>query len=158
MINNIEMLLQVNNDNIYDYGSVIIKASREKVWEYITNLKFMINEHIKDLIVEGNLEEVGTTISWTFASDGSKCKSKISYVKKDKEKKKWKYKIVPLEGPFQMQEIHFIFIFLKEDSTFFSVYHEFKEQISAEVMSNVAKKNRVLVDMIKEAVERSNTV
>ena len=158
MINNIEMHLQVNNDNIYDYGSVIIKASREKVWEYITNLKFMINEHIKDLIVEGNLEEVGTTISWTFSSDGSKCKSKISYVKKDKEKKKWKYKIVPLEGPFQMQEIHFIFIFLKEDSTFFSVYHEFKEQISAEVMSNVAKKNRVLVDMIKEAVERSNTV
>lgn len=158
MINNIEMLLQVNNENIYDYGSVVIKAPREKVWEYITNLKFMRNEHIKDLVVEGNPEEIGTTISWTFASDGSKCKSKISYVKKDKEKKKWKYKMVPMEGPFQIQEIHFIVIHLKDDITFFSVYHEFKEQISAEVMSRVAKKNKILIDMIKESLERNNSV
>lgn len=158
MINNIEMLLQVNNENIYDYGSVVIKAPREKVWEYITNLKFMRNEHIKDLVVEGNPEEIGTTISWTFASDGSKCKSKISYVKKDKEKKKWKYKMVPMEGPFQMQEIHFIVIHLKDDITFFSVYHEFKEQVSAEVMSRVAKKNKILIDMIKESLERNNSV
>ena len=156
MINNIEMLLQVNNENIYDYGSVVIKAPREKVWEYITNLKFMRNEHIKDLLVEGNPEEIGTTISWTFASDGSKCKS--SYVKKDKEKKKWKYKMVPMEGPFQIQEIHFIVIHLKDDITFFSVYHEFKEQISAEVMSRVAKKNKILIDMIKESLERNNSV
>ena len=158
MINNIEMLLQVNNENIYDYGSVVIKAPREKVWEYITNLKFMRNEHIKDLVVEGNPEEIGTTISWTFASDGSKCKSKISYVKKDKEKKKWKYKMVPMEGPFQIQEIHFIVIHLKDAITFFSVYHEFKEQISAEVMSRVAKKNKILIDMIKESLERNNSV
>ena len=66
--------------------------------------------------------------------------------------------MVPLEGPFQMQEIHFIFISLKDNCTFFSVYHEFKEQISAEVMSNVAKKNKILIDMIKETVERCNSV
>lgn len=37
MINNIEMLLQINNDNIYDYGANIIKAPMELVWNYVTN-------------------------------------------------------------------------------------------------------------------------
>ena len=72
------------------------------------------------------------------------------------KKKKWKYKIVPLEGPFQMQEIHFVFINVNDDSTFFSVYHEFKEQVNPEVMENVKKKNRFLINMIKDTVERSN--
>ena len=35
------MFLQINNDNIYDYGANIIKAPMELVWNYVTNLKFM---------------------------------------------------------------------------------------------------------------------
>ena len=156
MINNIEMLLQINNDNIYDYSSTIIKAPKILVWNYVTSLKFLLNEHIKNVVIEGNTQEVGTTLTWEFAKDSSRCKSKISYVNKSPEKKKWKYKIVPLEGPFQMQEIHFVFINVNDDSTFFSVYHEFKEQVTPEVMENVSKKNRFLINMIKDTVERSN--
>ena len=115
-----------------------------------------MNEHIKNVVIEGNTQEVGTTLTWEFAKDSSRCKSKISYVNKSPEKKKWKYKIVPLEGPFQMQEIHFVFINVNDDSTFFSVYHEFKEQVTPEVMENVSKKNRFLINMIKDTVERSN--
>ena len=39
-----------------------------------------------------------------------------------------------------MQEIDFVFINLEKNSTFFSVYHDFKEQVSAETMETVSKK------------------
>ena len=158
MINNIEMYLQVNNDNIYDYGSNIIKAPMEVVWEYVTNLKFMNNEYIKDLVIDGNPDKVGTMLRWKFVKDpeGNVCKSKVSYVNKSPNKKKWKYKMVPIEGPFQMQEIDFVFINLDNNSTFFSVYHDFKEQVSAETMEIVSKKKKFLLNLIKQAIEKNN--
>lgn len=156
MINNIDTLLQINNDNIYDYGSNIIQAPIEKVWDYVTHFKFMKNDYIKELSIEGNPEEPGAVLTWTVAKDGEKWKSKVSHVSKSSKKKKWKYKIVPMEGSFLMQEIYFIFIKLSENSTFFSVFHEFKEQVSAEVMSSVSKKKLYLLSMIKVAVERNN--
>ena len=156
MINNIEMFLQINNDNIYDYGANIIKAPMELVWNYVTNLKFMKNEYIKDLVIDGSPDKVGTMLKWKFVKDPEEniCKSRVSYVSKSPNKKKWKYKIVPIEGPFQMQEIDFVFINLEKNSTFFSVYHDFKEQVSAETMETVSKKKKFLLNLIKETIEK----
>ena len=41
VINSIEELLQKNKELIYEYESDIIKAPREKVWNYVTNLEEM---------------------------------------------------------------------------------------------------------------------
>ena len=95
-------------------------------------------------------------LTWKFMKDpeGNVCKSRVSYVSKAPNKKKWKYKIVPIEGPFQMQEIDFVFINLEKNSTFFSVYHDFKEQVSADTMEIVSKKKKFLLNLIKESIER----
>lgn len=53
-----------------------------------------------------------------------------------------------------MQEIDFVFINLEKNSTFFSVYHDFKEQVSADTMEIVSKKKKFLLNLIKESIER----
>ena len=154
MISNIEILLQSNNENIYNYGSIIIEAPIEVVWNYIVKskyLKLMFKGKIK---IQGNPEEVGSVVIHKFQGDNETVvKMKVSYVSKDESKKKWKYRMIPFDGPFQNQELHYVFINLEKNKTFLGVHHQFQEQVDIKVMNEVSQKKKKYLSEIKELIE-----
>ena len=153
IINNIDILLQENSDNIFEYESTIIKINRAQVFDYIFDpIKFAKN-FSNVLIVEGK-NEVGTVVSWkTNDEDQFEFKSKIIQIDNDPKKKKWKYILAPISGPFQDQIIKFIFIEISNNETFFSVEHDFKEKVDEDDLNILKIKKAKMINFIKEKLE-----
>ena len=55
---------QNNTDNIYHYGSNIIDASLEQVWNYITRFEFFKSKKEIKINITGNPECVGSIITY----------------------------------------------------------------------------------------------
>lgn len=66
IINNIDVLLQENTDNIYEYESEIIPVCREKVWNRIINInEFLKNQGIlKDFKIFGEKKKLGLKFNY----------------------------------------------------------------------------------------------
>lgn len=154
MINNIEILLQSNNDNIYNYGSIIIEAPIEVVWNYIVKSKFLKWVYKGKMKIQGNPEEVGSTVVYKFQGEKEVVvKIKVSYICKDESKKKWKYRMIPFDGPFQNQELRYVFVNIEKNKTFLGAHHEFQEQVDIKVMNEVSQKKKKYLAKLKEVIE-----
>jgi hypothetical protein len=154
MISNIEILLQSNNDNIYNYGSIIIEAPIEVVWSYIVKSKYLKLTFKGKVKIQGNPEEVGSIVIHKFQGEKETVvKMKVSYVSKDESKKKWKYRMIPFDGPFQNQELHYVFINFDKNKTFLGVHHQFQEQVDIKIMNEVSQKKKKYLSEIKELIE-----
>ena len=68
IINNIDILLQENTDNIYEYESEIIPICREKVWNRIININEFLKKQgiLKDYKIIGEKNKVGCRIQCNF--------------------------------------------------------------------------------------------
>lgn len=150
VIHSLENLLKSNNENIFDYESNVIECNIETVWDYITKEKgFLLGINIANI----NEEHAGTTIEYSLNMD-ELYKCKITKVKKNNNKKRWKYALMPLEGPFKQQEIQFILIRLGNDRTFFSIYHEFKQQIESDEKQELENHKKMMLYYIKQSLEK----
>ena len=150
VIHSLENLLKSNNENIFDYESNVIECNIETVWDYITKEKgFLLGINIANI----NEEHAGTTIEYSLNMD-ELYKCKITKVKKNNNKKRWKYALMPLEGPFKQQEIQFILVRLGNDRTFFSIYHEFKQQIESDEKQELENHKKMMLYYIKQSLEK----
>lgn len=155
MLNNIEVMLQVNHENIYDYGSIMIKTSIENVYNSLVSFSFLTDDIAKDIKRTGNLGEVGSTLSWTFIEGNEKCQSTLSYVSKGENKKKWKLKIRPTGQSFILQEISFVLVKVDEKKTFLSICHQFQEQVDIKLINDLSEKKKFLLSKIKKTCEKN---
>ena len=135
MINFIDVLLQENNKNVYQYESDIINCSKENLWNFLKNfnkyLKF--NKIIKDFSIEGNFM-IGTKFKVEFFNNENH-QFIVSYIDDDINKKKWEFEITPLENNnFEKQAIRWCVIEISKEKCFIYVYHIFKEMLSYDII------------------------
>ena len=160
IINNIDVLLQENTDNIYEYESEIIPVCREKVWNRIINInEFLKNQGIlKDFKIFGEKKKVGTKIQLFFAENLPEkfIEFQITTIDKNPKKKKWRLGFTPQNGPFIKQELYWVFIKLSENETFLYILHKFNEQISSETMKELKKKKKIMFKIIQKDIENES--
>lgn len=155
IIEAIELLLKSNNENIFEFESIIIHAPIETVWNFITKKEGLAHEvaHIEK--TEGNSETPGCVFYISMNDNMNESfRCKVMKVEKGVNKLKWKYSIRPLEGIFQKQEIEFVFINVGNNNTFLSISHEFKEKIESDVMLDLESRVKMVLYHIKTVIEK----
>lgn len=155
MINELEIMLQVNHDNIYQFESIIINAPREKVWNHFFSLQFLKNEYIEELQIRGKPDEVGTEINWVFKKDNVKCSCKISCLSNKPHKKKWKYKLSAIDGLLKSQDAEFTMIEISKKETFLFFYHRFNEQVTIDALKALENKKKKILILLKVLLEEN---
>ncbi len=153
-IDALENLLKKNNQFLYQYESIIINNSKEKIWDFILNLELMkkfhhitIPEYNKLEFKEGNIIEIFVEYVQ------KKISMKIGKIKHNKLKKKSEFHIYPLDNFFSSQEIIFTIISLSENSSFVSITHKFNENVTLEQMNKVEKKKKFMLNLLKNYLE-----
>lgn len=153
MINAIEKALQMNYDSLIHYASIVINATRQKIWDHFANLSFVKDKGIENLTYLGKKDEVGTIISWIDKKEQMNFSCKLLKFSNNEKKKKWKFKLKSLEGLFQSQEIEFTLIQLSQKETFLSMAHTFNEQVSPEIFKEVEEKKKKRLKLLKQIME-----
>ena len=160
IINNIDVLLQENTDNIYEYESEIIPVCREKVWNRIININEFLKKQgiLKEYKLFGEKKKVGTKFQLFFVENIPKkfIEYQITTIDKNPKKKKWKLGITPQNGPFIKQELYWVFIQLSENETFLYILHKFNEQISSETMKELKRKKKIMFKIIQKDIENES--
>lgn len=157
IINGLEIMLQIKHESIYHFESIVIKASREKIWNHFIDLDFLKNEYIENLQLNGKADEVGTELNWDFKKDKVKCSCKIAKLKNKKNKKKWVYKINAVEGLLKSQEVEFSMIEISVNETFVSFTHKFNEQVSADTLKDLESRKKIIMLLMKVLFEENLT-
>jgi hypothetical protein len=160
IINNIDILLQENTDNIYEYESDIIPVCREKVWNRIINFTEFLKkqEILKDYKIIGEKNKVGCRFQCYFKNHKPEfVEYQLTTLEKNPKKKKWKLGFTPQSFPFMKQEHFWVFIQLSENETFLYVLHKFNEQISKELMNELSKKKQIMFKIIQKDIESESS-
>ncbi len=153
MINNIDILLQISNTDIFQYESDIINSSKEIIWNELKK----INEHLKrgkkilDYKIEGNWE-IGTKIFVKLSEDES-YNFILTYIQNDINKKKWEIEISTLEKSLEKQAIRWCILEVSKNKSFIYVYHIFKELPPLEIMNELKLKKQKILKLIKDFIE-----
>ena len=77
VINSIDVLLQENKEYIYEYESDIIKAPREKVWDYLTHFEKFSKDLCRVTKYEGDSSKVGNVVSFWIEGEQDEKQIKI---------------------------------------------------------------------------------
>ena len=154
MINGLEELLQLNKENIYEYESDIIHAPLDAVWEYVVHFENIVRDLFGITKYEGVSEKVGEIVSFYLPGDEDKKSIKIVKISNNPNKKKWKFCISPLGGPFREQIIKFILVKISDNDTFLSIFHEFQDLLETEDLKNLECKKKSLLTFLRNKLER----
>ena len=143
MIKNVGKELEEDNKDIYHYESKILKFSREKIWDIITNFHFLMCKKgvIKNCNKDAPITEAGSEISFYVNCNNKKklCRLKVNKLKKDEKSNKWVIGYCPLEGPFQHSENFWTLIRLNENETLVGNTSRYKEHIEPEVLQKLSE-------------------
>ena len=154
MINGLEELLQLNKENIYEYESDIIHAPLDAVWEYVVHFENIARDLFGITKYEGVSDKVGEIVSFYLPGDEDKKSIKIVKISNNPNKKKWKFCISPLGGPFREQIIKFILVKISDNDTFLSIFHEFQDLLETEDLKNLECKKKSLLTFLRNKLER----
>lgn len=155
VINSIDELLQENKENIYEYESDIIKAPRQKIWDYFTHFDKFSKELCRVTKFEGDSTKVGNVVSFWIEGEQDEKQIKILEISNNPNKKKWKYSFMPLGGPFKEQVIKTLFVKVSENETFLSIFHEFTDFIGKEEIMKLEKKKKFIFNYIRNKLENN---
>ena len=154
MINGLEELLQLNKENIYEYESDIIHAPLDAVWEYVVHFENIARDLFGITKYEGVSEKVGEIVSFYLPGDEDKKSIKIVKISNNPNKKKWKFCISPMGGPFREQIIKFILVKISDNDTFLSIFHEFQDLLETEDLKDLECKKKSLLTFLRNKLER----
>ena len=155
----LELLLKKSNLFLYHYDSIIINCSKDKLYEFLFNFELMKKLHNtsipnikKEEIVEGKILELKINdLQKTILI-------KFGKLKIDKSKKKNEIHIFPLNDDLSSQEIIFTIISLSEEKTFFSITHNFNENVNFSQIKKVEKKKKYMFQIIKFLLEKKKEI
>ena len=152
VIRNIGKELEEDNKDIYHYESKIIKYSRDKIWEIITNIHCLMNQQgvIKECSKHDPITKPGGDIKFCLNNNNNnkkiKCKLNVNKFKKDEKSKKWVLGYIPIQGPFQHSENSWTLIKIDENKTLVNNTTKYSEHIESEILKKLSeeKKNSFL--------------
>ena len=151
----LENYLKKNNEFLYQYESIIINSSKDKVWDIITNIDIVQKLHkitINDCSDKSNCK--GEKIYEINAIQlQKKIYIKIDKIKYDKNKSKYELHIYPINIDFPSQEIIFELISLPENQTFLSITHIFNENVTFDEIKYAERKKKYVLQLFKNFLE-----
>ena len=157
MIKNIGKELEEDNKDIYHYESKVLKYSREKIWEIVTNFHFLMCKKgvIKNCSMDAPINKAGSEFSFYVNCNNKKklCRLKVNKYKKDEVCNKWEVGYSPLEGPFQHSENFWTLIRLKDNETLVGNTTKYSEHIEPEVLQNLTEEKIKAFDAIEKLIE-----
>lgn len=157
ILNNIEDLIINDTTFLFEYESIEINVPIDIVWNYMTMFKFLEFIHAKDVIFEGEEFGKGMKVHWIYnKGEQDECGvCVVNDVKRDLKRKKWYFVIEPRLENEKKQEIKFTFMKIEEESTFFSYFHQFKENICNEQINLLMDQKKLFLKGMKECLEKS---
>ena len=151
----LENYLKKNNEFLYQYESIIINSSKDKVWDIITNIDIVQKLHkitINDCSDKSNCK--GEKIYEINAIQlQKKIYIKIDKIKYDKNKSKYELHVYPINIDFPSQEIIFELISLPENQTFLSITHIFNENVTFDEIKYAERKKKYVLQLYKNIIE-----
>ena len=165
MINNLIKELKEDNKDIYHYESKILKYSREKVWEIMSNFHIFLAENgiIQNCNMNTPIKEKGCEITFNmnYKNKTIFCKLKVNEFIKDEENNKWKLGYFPLQGPFLHKEQFWTLVKLSENETFVSNINKYAGYIDLDIINEITYEKietfKVIENILKD-VYRNNYV
>ena len=143
--------------NLSDHSSVIIKASINEVWDFITKwdfIKIIYKENLYKIEFLGNSQNEKSIIKCFFFINNKKFETEIFVNKSKKINFNWEYFIEPISGHQFMQEIKFYFSKINENETFFSFDTFFKEKVNLDTIYRCKTIKKFLFDSLKKILEQ----
>ena len=164
VIKNIGKELEEDNKDIYHYESKILKYSREKIWDIITNIHCLMNKQgvIKDCSMQAPITKAGGDFSFFVKCNCKKklCKLNVNKYKKDENTNKWVIGYLPKEGPFEHSENYWTLLKLGENETLVTNTTKYSEHIDPEILQKLSeeKKNTFLTieNLLQDKDENNN--
>ena len=166
VIKNIGKELEEDNKDIYHYESKILKYSREKIWDIITNIHCLMNKQgvIKDCSMQAPITKAGGDFSFFVKCNCKKklCKLNVNKYKKDENTNKWVIGYLPKEGPFEHSENYWTLLKLGENETLVTNTTKYSEHIDPEILQKLSeeKKNTFLTieNLLQDKDENNNKI
>ena len=143
MISNMIKELEGDNKYIYHYESKLLKYSRDKIWEIITNFHIFLSKQgmIQNCSLNTPITQKGCEFSFnTLHKHKNKfCKLKVNKFKKGEDNDKWKLGYLPLEGPFEHSEHYWTLIKVSENETMVININNYSEHINSEIAKEITE-------------------
>ena len=157
VINNIMKELEEDDKDIYHYESKIIKYSREKIWDIITNIHCLMNKQgmIKDCSMKAPITKAGGEISFFVKCKCKEklCKLNVNKFKKDEECNKWVFGYLPKEGPFEYSENFWTLLKLDKDETLVTNTTKYTEHIEPDILRKLSEEKIKLFHTIEKLLQ-----
>ena len=146
VIKNIGKELEEDNKDIYHYESKILKYSREKIWDIITNFHCLMNKQgmINNCSMQSPITKGGGDFSFFVKSNCKKklCTLNVNKFKRDEKSNKWVIGYQPKEGPFEHSENYWSLIKLGENETLVANTTKYSEHIDPEILQDLSEKKK----------------
>lgn len=157
----VEKILKESSINLFQFEGGVIKAQMKAIWDYITDAN-SIQQIASKITIEiesnGGLH-VGQTIKISYPHDNSYYLATITKLDNRHCSNKWIICLEIFEGkpkiPFQ--EISMNLTKINSNESHLSIFHEFREPATPEVIKAISLKKRLLLFALKETLENTNT-
>ena len=164
VIKNIEKDLVEDNKDIYHYESKILKYSREKIWDIITNIHCLMNNEgmINDCSLKTPITKAGGELSFFVNSHCKKklCKLNVNKYKKDEKCNKWVIGYLPKKGPFEHSENYWTLIKLQENETLVTNTTKYSDHIEPEILQKLSEEKintfLTIENLLRDKYESNN--
>lgn len=143
--------------NLSEHSSIIIKASINEVWDFITKwnfIKIIYNENLYKIEFLGNSQNEKSIIKCFFIINNKIFITEIFVNKCKKLNFNWEYFIEPISGNLFMQEIKFNFSKINENETFLSFDTFFKEKVNLNTIYKCKNIKKIFFDCLIKILEQ----
>ena len=138
--------------NFSDHSFIIIKASINDVWDFITKwnfVKVIYKENLYKIEFLGNSQNEKSIIKCFFIINEKQFITEIYVNKCNKLNLIWDYFIEPISGNRYMEEIKFQFFKINECETYLSFENKFNEKVNLNTIYNLKNIKKTLFDSLK---------
>jgi len=140
----------------YQYESIIIKTSREKLWGIVTNwveFRALVPLISDDVIYDGDPLVKDTKLTLKWLKKGAECHLRVKIVSCNDNDDIWTYMMECYDGSPKPppQNIVFIISKMSEEDVFLEFKHEFLETINQGIMQSMSQdKQKILLELRKQ--------
>lgn len=158
----VEKILKESSINLFQYEGGVIKAPMKAIWDFVTdpNSITQIAKKITIVVESNGGLHVGGTIKVTHINDNSYYLATITKLDNRQGSNKWVIGLEVFEGkpkiPFQ--EISMNLTKINSNESHLSVFHEFREPATPEVIQLISTNKKLLLFALKEVMENINNI
>jgi len=153
MLKNLDVYLDKDVSDLFQYESIIINRSISKVWQSVTNwelLKELVPFIADEIEYKGCHSNINTELTLKWIKKNAICNLKVTEINRSENDQTWCYTMNCYNGTPKppLQNIKFCLFKLDQDSVFLEFQHNFFEPIKYDVLKTISlDKRRILLEL-----------